>query len=343
MASRTNSNQNSTKKQPPRTASTADQRDTLDDSDLFDTDEADSEAEHVWVPDAPAKRKRRSGFGVLRFDSLRDDEQGLRHAIHVIIDGTDTPLGKAFDILLLVAIITSLAVVLLDSVLVFRLKYGTYFYYAEWFFTILFTVEYLLRLFAAPNRWRYALSFFGIVDFLSILPTYLGLFISMAGVQSLLVVRILRILRVFRILKLTDYMQQAGFLMMALRSSRQKIIVFFISVLILVTIIGSIVYSIEGADNGFTSIPVSIYWAIVTMTTVGYGDISPKTPLGQALASMVMIMGYSIIAVPTGLFTAELNKTMRPQLQPVSCPNCGKFGHAREANFCDRCGYDLHV
>lgn len=266
---------------------------------------------------------------------------GLRHNIHVVIDGTDTPMGKLFDIVLLVAVIASVAVVMLDSVLIMRMKYGTIFYYLEWFFTILFTIEYLLRLFSTPNRIRYMFSFYGIVDFLSILPTYLSLLY--VGVQYLLVVRILRILRIFRILKMADYMQQAGFLTMALRSSRHKIIVFFLAVIILVTIFGSVVYVVEGAENGFTSIPVSIYWAVVTMTTVGYGDISPKTPLGQTIASFVMIMGYSIIAVPTGLFTAELKKTMRPQLQPISCPNCGKFGHATEAKFCDRCGHDLHV
>lgn len=274
-------------------------------------------------------------------DSKMPTQQGLRHSIHVIIDGTDTPMGKAFDLVLLIAIIASVMVVMLDSVLIFNMKYGTFFYYAEWFFTLLFTFEYMLRWFSAPNRLRYVFSFYGMVDLLSILPTYLSLFF--VGVQYLLVVRILRILRIFRILKMADYMQQAGFLAMALRGSRHKIVVFFVSVLLLVTIFGSVVYVVEGAENGFTSIPLSIYWAIVTMTTVGYGDMSPKTPLGQAIASLVMIMGYSIIAVPTGLFTAELNKTMRPQLQPVSCPNCGKFGHARGANFCDRCGYDLHV
>ncbi|ELA08135.1 Ion transport protein [Moraxella macacae 0408225] len=265
----------------------------------------------------------------------------LRHDIHVVIDGTDTPMGKLFDIVLLVAVLASVAVVMLDSVLIMRMQYGRYFFYAEWFFTILFTFEYVLRLFSTPNRLRYMLSFYGVVDFLSILPTYLSLMFG--GLQYLLVVRILRLLRIFRILKMADYMQQAGFLTMALRSSRHKIVVFFLAVIILVTIFGSVVYVIEGAENGFTSIPVSIYWAIVTMTTVGYGDMSPKTPVGQAIASFVMIMGYSIIAVPTGLFTAELTKTMRPQLQPISCPNCGKFGHAAEAKFCDRCGHDLHV
>lgn len=265
----------------------------------------------------------------------------LRHSLHVVIDGTDTSMGKVFDLVLLIAILTSVAVVMLDSVLLFHMKFEKEFYYMEWFFTILFTIEYLLRLYAAPNRLRYMFSFYGIVDFLSIIPTYVSFFI--VGVQPLLVVRFLRILRIFRILRMADYMQQAGFLAMALRSSKQKIIVFFVTVAVLVTIFGSVVYVVEGAENGYTSIPVSIYWAIVTMTTVGYGDISPKTPLGQAIASLVMIMGYSIIAVPTGLFTAELNKAMRPQLQPISCPNCGKFGHASGASFCDRCGYDLHV
>lgn len=264
-----------------------------------------------------------------------------RERFHIIIDGTDTRLGRAFDLLLLVAIVASVMVVMLDSVLVLQLQYGELFNILEWVFTILFTIEYGLRLFAAPNRWRYALSFYGLVDLLSLLPSYLSLFIS--GVQYLLVIRVLRVLRIFRILKLMTYMQQAGFLVTALRSSRQKIIVFFVSVMLLVTIFGSVVYVVEGAEHGFTSIPVSIYWAIVTLTTVGYGDISPKTPLGQAIASLIMITGYSIIAVPTGLFTAELTKTMRPQLQPISCSNCGKFGHATGANFCDRCGHDLHI
>ncbi len=270
------------------------------------------------------------------------DSQSLCHNIHVIIDGTDTPMGKLFDVALLVAVLASVLVVMLDSVLLIHMQYETLLNYLEWFFTLLFTIEYGLRLFSAPNRLRYFFSFYGIVDLLSILPTYISA-ISPLSVQSLIVVRVLRMLRIFRIFKMADYMQQAGFLAMALRSSRQKIIVFFVSVMILVTIFGSIVYVIEGAEHGFTSIPVSIYWAIVTMTTVGYGDISPKTPLGQTIASIMMIMGYSIIAVPTGLFTAELNKAMRPQLQPISCPNCGKFGHAIGANFCDRCGQDLHV
>ena len=265
----------------------------------------------------------------------------LRNRIHIIIEGTDTRLGKLFDIVLLITILASVAVVMLDSVLYMRLQYGTLFRYAEWFFTILFTIEYILRWFSAPNRFRYAFSFFGIVDLLSVLPSYLSLVFG--GVQYLLVIRILRILRVFRVLKLNTYMQQAGFLASALKTSQQKITVSFLSLVLLVTIFGSVVYVVEGPENGFTSIPISIYWAVVTVTTTGYGDMSPKTPIGQAIASMVMITGYAIIAVPTGIFTAELARNMRPQLNPIACPNCGKFGHAVGADFCDRCGHALHV
>ena len=265
----------------------------------------------------------------------------LRNRTHIIIEGTDTRLGKLFDIVLLIAIAASVAVVMLDSVLYMRLQYGVLFFYAEWFFTILFTIEYALRLFSAPNRLRYIFSFFGVVDLLSVLPSYLSL--MFVGVQYLLVIRVLRILRVFRVLKLKAYMQQAGFLASALKTSQQKITVFFLSLVLLVTIFGSIIYVVEGPENGFTSIPLSIYWAVVTMTTVGYGDMSPKTPLGQAIATMVMITGYSIIAVPTGIFTSELARNMRPQLNPVTCPNCGKFGHALGADFCDRCGHALHI
>ena len=265
----------------------------------------------------------------------------LRNRIHIIIEGTDTRLGKLFDIVLLITILASVAVVMLDSVLYMRLQYGTLFRYAEWFFTILFTIEYILRWFSAPNRFRYAFSFFGIVDLLSVLPSYLSLVFG--GVQYLLVIRILRILRVFRVLKLNTYMQQAGFLASALKTSQQKITVFFLSLVLLVTIFGSVVYVVEGPENGFTSIPISIYWAVVTVTTTGYGDMSPKTPIGQAIASMVMITGYAIIAVPTGIFTAELARNMRPQLNPIACPNCGKFGHAVGADLCDRCGHALHV
>lgn len=265
----------------------------------------------------------------------------FKQTTHIIIEGTDTKLGRLFDVFLLIAIAASVLVVMLDSVLYLRLQYGNLFFYAEWVFTILFSMEYILRVYSAPNRKQYLLSFFGIVDLLAILPSYLSLFF--AGTQYLLVVRILRILRIFRVFKLKSYMHQAGFLAAAFKTSQHKITVFFVSLLLLVTIFGSVLYVVEGPENGFTSIPLSIYWAVVTMTTVGYGDMSPKTPIGQAIASLVMITGYAIIAVPTGIFTAELTRTMRPQLQPISCPNCGKFGHATGAKHCDRCGGDLHL
>ncbi len=265
----------------------------------------------------------------------------LRDRIHLVIEGTDTPLGKLFDVVLIVAIIASVMVVIMDSVASYHQLFGHLFIVAEWVFTILFTIEYAARLFSSPNRLRYATSFFGIVDLLSILPTYLSLFL--VGWQYLLVVRILRVLRIFRVLKLMAYMQQAGFLLTALKASRQKIIVFFMSIIMLVTVFGAIMYVIEGPENGFTSIPIGIYWAVVTLTTVGYGDISPLTPLGRVIATLIMITGYSIIAVPTGIFTAELAKKGRPQLHAVSCPKCGKFGHATGANYCDRCGGEMHL
>lgn len=270
-----------------------------------------------------------------------DSIQRFREYIHLIIEGTDTPLGKAFDMVLIFAIITSVGIVMLDSVHDLHIAYGELFFIAEWFFTILFTFEYALRLFSSPNRRRYIFSFFGIVDLMSLIPTYLSLFFG--GVQYLLVVRILRVLRIFRVLRLMKYMQQAGFLLNALRASRQKIIVFFSFIIMTVTVFGSILYVVEGPENGFTSIPISIYWAVVTLTTVGYGDITPHTPLGQTIATLIMITGYSIIAVPTGIFTSELTKKTRPELHAISCPNCGKFGHANGAKFCDRCGGELHI
>lgn len=265
----------------------------------------------------------------------------LKNKVHLIIEGTDTRAGRVFDLVLLVLILGSVLVVMLDSVLLMRLKYGDILHQLEWLFTFLFTLEYALRVFSAPSKRRYVLSFFGIVDLISVLPAYLSFFFG--GLHYLIVVRILRLLRVFRVLKLQSYLHQAGFLTAALKTSRHKIAVFFLSLSLLVIVFGAVLYVVEGAQNGFTSIPLSIYWAIVTLTTVGYGDVSPKTPIGQAIASLVMITGYSIIAVPTGIFTAELSKSMRPQLAPIACPSCGKFGHAMGAIHCDRCGAHLHL
>ena len=234
-----------------------------------------------------------------------------------------------FDVILIGAIILSVIVVVVDSVNIYQQKYGDFLFAAEWFFTILFSIEYVLRLISVRRPWRYALSFFGIIDILSILPTYLSLFVP--GVQYLLTVRILRLLRIFRVLKLTEYLTEAQILNNALRASAKKIGVFILAVLSLVTVIGSVMYVIEGEENGFKDIPTSIYWAIVTLTTVGYGDVSPRTALGQFFASIVMILGYGIIAVPTGIVTVELSKSANKQITTQVCQNCHRKGHDADA------------
>ena len=236
-----------------------------------------------------------------------------RQRIHIIIYEADTPAGKAFDLALLLAILLSVGAVMLDSVARISLRFGAELRVVEWGFTLLFTVEYLLRLVSVGRPLRYVFSFFGLIDLLSIIPTYLSLVYT--GAESLLVLRSLRLLRVFRVLKLTRYLSEANVLRDGLRASGPKIIVFLGTVLSLAIIMGTLMYLVEGEENGFTSIPRSMYWAIVTMTTVGYGDIAPKTVGGQALAAMVMILGYSIIAVPTGIISAELGKAA---LRPVS-------------------------
>ncbi|MCH8961110.1 MAG: ion transporter, partial [Bacteroidetes bacterium] len=231
---------------------------------------------------------------------------GWRLTLYIIIFESDTPPGKAFDVALILTIFASVAAVMLESVSAIGSRYGAILYASEWVFTILFTIEYILRLICVGRPLRYARSFFGIVDLLAVIPTYFS--VLFPGAQFLLVIRLLRILRVFRVLKLVQYLSAADILMEALRASRRKIVVFLVALLTLVVILGSLMYLIEGAENGFTSIPRSIYWAIVTLTTVGYGDISPQTGLGQALAAVVMIMGYGIIAVPTGIVTAEMTR-----------------------------------
>ncbi|MEN8260181.1 MAG: ion transporter [Pseudomonadota bacterium] len=268
-----------------------------------------------------------------------DTRNVLRGRLYRIIYEANTPAGKWFDILLICFILLSVVVVMLDSIASLQSEYGIYFYGLEWFFTVLFTVEYLLRIFSIQRPALYIFSFFGIVDFLAIVPTYLGLLV--AGAQYLLVIRVLRILRIFRILKLAHYISQINVLLRAVMGSRQKITVFLFFISTIIVIFGSLMYLIEGPENGFTSIPRSIYWAIITLTTVGYGDITPKTDLGQALASLVMITGYSIIAVPTGIFTAELSNAMRKQVQDRRCPGCKKTGHEADASYCDSCGAKL--
>jgi voltage-gated potassium channel len=271
---------------------------------------------------------------------MPDKANQNREKLHRIIFGVDTKAGKLFDLVLIVFILTSVLVVMLDSVNSIHKNYIDYIKIAEWFFTIVFTIEYFLRLYVVKNPVKYAISFFGIVDLISIIPTYLGLFF--VGSHYLAVIRTLRLLRVFRILKLVQYLNQADVLMRALKASRPKIIIFLFTVTNVVIIIGSIMYVIEGEANGFTSIPKSIYWAIVTLTTVGYGDISPKTPLGQMLASSVMIMGYAIIAVPTGIVTMEISKAQGSYNHAYfACPSCGHDIGDADANYCKKCGYKL--
>jgi voltage-gated potassium channel len=265
--------------------------------------------------------------------------QSWRGKLHQVVFESDTPAGKAFDVGLLVCILASVLAVLLESVRSLRLAWGPELRATEWFFTLLFTVEYVLRLIAVRRPLHYALSFFGVVDLLAILPTYLSLLLP--GAQALLVVRALRLLRVFRILKLSHFLGEAQALRLALHASLRKITVFLGTVLVLVLIIGALMYLVEGEENGFTSIPQSIYWAVVTLTTVGYGDIAPATVLGKILASIVMILGYGIIAVPTGIVTVELSRSRPTAVSGQACPHCGTEGHDTDARFCKYCGSRL--
>jgi voltage-gated potassium channel len=262
-----------------------------------------------------------------------------RQELHEIIFEADTPAGKLFDILLIVSIVISVVLVMLDSVSGIRAVYGRQLYIGEWVFTILFTVEYLLRLLCVGRPLAYATSFFGMVDLLAILPTYLSIFI--AGSQYLLVIRLLRVLRIFRVLKLVPYLGEARMLVQALRASRRKIIVFLFTVMILVVIFGSLMYLIEDPDSGFTSIPQSIYWAIVTLTTVGYGDISPQTGLGQLLSALIMVIGFGMIAVPTGIVTVEMAHSFKRKVSTQACPECSAEGHDADARHCKYCGAKL--
>jgi len=262
-----------------------------------------------------------------------------RVKLHEIIFEADTFLGKLFDIVLILSIILSIIAVMLDSIASIRAGYGNILLIVEWSFTILFTIEYILRILAINIPRRYIFSFYGIVDLLAILPTYLSLFLP--GTQFLLVIRVLRVLRIFRVLKFVQYLSEAKMLRQALSASRRKITVFLFTVLSVVVIVGSMMYLIEGPENGFTSIPKSIYWSIVTLTTVGYGDISPNTPLGQMLASVLMILGYGIIAVPTGIVTVEFSKLKETEVSTQSCPNCGSEGHDKDAAYCKFCGFKL--
>lgn len=275
-------------------------------------------------------------------ETISSGKGKLKEKLHEIVFEADTPAGKAFDVLLLIFIAASVIVVMLDSVLSIQAKYGWWLDILEWLFTIAFTIEYVIRLYSVYRPVKYATSFFGVVDLLSILPTYLSL--VFVGSEYFLVIRVLRLLRVFRIFKLAHFLKEGRLLVKALQASRARITVFLTFVVLLTIIIGSIMYLIEGgAESGFTSIPNAIYWAIVTLTTVGYGDITPVTAPGQFFSAIVMILGYAIIAVPTGIVTAEIIKEGKNMANTQSCRICGAEGHDNDAIFCKYCGARLNL
>jgi voltage-gated potassium channel len=261
--------------------------------------------------------------------------------VHTIIFGTETFWGRTFDLILLVAILLSVIAVMLESVEEIDQKYGRFLQIFEWILTILFTIEYLLRIIVGRKPTKYMLSFFGIVDLLSILPNYISLILP--GAQSLLAIRSIRLLRIFRILKLVRFVGEAQILGKALLAARHKITVFMGSVVTLVIILGTFMYLVEGGENGFTSIPKSIYWAIITLTTVGYGDIVPVTAYGQFIASAIMILGYSIIAIPTGIITAEIVSDKQRNYESRVCPVCGDSKHMSGATYCKSCGSEIDL
>jgi voltage-gated potassium channel len=264
-----------------------------------------------------------------------------KQRLHEIIYEADTKGGKLFDVILLIAIIASILLVMLESIESFDAKYHTFLDISEWVITLLFSLEYILRLISIKKPFKYIFSFYGIVDLLSTIPKYLSFIF--VGSHHLAALRALRLLRVFRILKLTRYVGASNTLLVALRSSRAKIAVFLFFVVIVCIILGTIMYMIEGEENGFTSIPRSVYWAIVTLTTVGFGDIAPQTPLGQFIASIIMILGYGIIAIPTGIVSSEISKnTNKIDSNTQSCPSCLKDTHKDNAKFCDHCGSILN-
>ncbi|QIR14272.1 ion transporter [Shewanella aestuarii] len=267
------------------------------------------------------------------------EESALKQQLRRIIFGTDTPLGKAFDIGLMISIVLSILLICLDTIDSLHTDYGQYFLIGEWFFTLLFTIEYLLRLYCSQNRLQYARSFFGVVDLLSILPSYLALIFP--GANFALALRVLRLFRVFRVLKLLRFLADGNLLLRAMMQSSRKVFVFFFSVSLIILVLSVIMYVVEGPNNGFSSIPKSIYWTIVTITTVGYGDITPQTPLGQGIAAITMLIGYSIIAIPTGILTAEISHEIVRVRDLRKCSNCGKKGHDNDAQFCNHCGSEL--
>lgn len=270
---------------------------------------------------------------------MNSSKPSIRNQLYHIIFEAETPSGKAFDVILLISILLSVGIVMLDSVSAFNLAYGRLFYKIEWFFTVIFSIEYILRLWVIETPKKYALSPLGLIDLLAIIPTFVS--VIFPGSQYLLVIRLLRVLRVFRILKLVHFVKESAILIQSLKESARKIVVFIFAVLIMVMILGALIYSIEGGKNGFTSIPKSIYWAVVTLTTVGYGDIAPGTTFGQFLATIIMLLGYGIIAVPAGIVTSELTHSKYGNSSTRTCPKCAKEGLTLDAKFCENCGHKL--
>ena len=257
--------------------------------------------------------------------------------LHEIIFEADTRAGKAFDVVLIATILLSVLVVMLDSIASYHQRYEEFLSMAEWIFTILFSIEYILRIISSPRPAGYIFSFYGIIDFLATIPTYLALILP--GTELFAVIRLLRVLRIFRVLKLVKFVSEAQRMKEALAASRQKIFVFLYAVLTITVLVGSLMYVIEGEQNGFTSIPRSIYWSIVTLTTVGYGDLSPATPLGQLLAALIMILGYGMIAVPTGIVSVEMSRVYdKRSMSTQVCPGCSAEGHDADAVHCKHCG-----
>ncbi|NYS61559.1 ion transporter [Vreelandella salicampi] len=269
--------------------------------------------------------------------SLTPAGKGLRTRLFHLIFESDTPASKAFDIVLIIAILISVAALLLDSIEAYHARFGTVFRYIEWGFTLLFTVELALRVYCLERPWLYLKSFYGIVDLIAIVPAWLVL--AVPGAQSLVLIRVLRVLRIFRILRLMEFVGEGRLLIDALKRSLRQIFLFFFCILIVVTLFAALMYAIESPEAGFTSIPMSIYWAIVSMTTVGYGDIVPMTSLGKAITVILMLLGYSIIAVPTGVFSAQVIRSIRQdRYSDEACPGCGHDRHEKRARYCLRCG-----
>ncbi len=289
--------------------------------------------------DQPAEPVEASPKSVFERQFLPARESGWRNHWYRLIYHHDTPAERNFDLVLIVAILTSVVVVLVDSVTSVKATWYGALYIAEWVFTILFTIEYALRMLTVRKPLRYATSFFGVIDLLAILPTYLSLIF--VGGNYLAVIRVLRLLRIFRVLKLVEYSSEAGVLVSSLLRSRRKIFIFICTLITIVIIFGALMYVIEGPEHGFTSIPTAMYWAVVTMATVGYGDLAPATALGRLITSVLVLIGYSIIAVPTGIYTAELASTLKPKRRHVRCKECGLPEHEIDAWHCRRCGIAL--